>query len=117
MTEETITERRAREQAERRNAILKAAKKRKRRALAVKIAAGIGILAVIALVFLLAGWAFQIAWNVGVVGLVGAAGGSVAEISLDTALGGLLVLMFVRSLFDGSASGGAGTVVNNVRKG
>jgi hypothetical protein len=45
---------------------------------------------------ILAALLFQFAWNVGVVGLAVAVGASVAGISFWTALGGLVVLLFVR---------------------
>lgn len=41
---------------------------------------------------------FQFAWNVGVVGLAVAVGAGVAGISYWTALGGLVVLLFLRGL-------------------
>lgn len=42
---------------------------------------------------------FLFAWNVGLVAIVAAAGGSVSKIGFWTALAGVFVIMFVRSIF------------------
>ena len=108
----------AAEREERRQKIIKDAKARKRKRLYMKVAFVAAFIVGVLIAATLAGLVFQIAWNVGVVGLVAAAGGSVAKISLGTALGGILVLMFLQGVLGKSNAGTAATtVVNNSRKG
>lgn len=59
----------------------------------------VAILAFIATIILLGGLVFWIAWNVGVVALVAAAGGSVGKISFWAAVGGSLAVGILSRIF------------------
>ena len=64
--------------------------------------AGLGCLALILIfvaIILFGGLIFWLAWNVGVVGIVSAAGGSVGEIGYWTAVGGSLAVGVLSRIF------------------
>lgn len=63
----------------------------------------VAILAFIATIILLGGLIFWLAWNVGVVALVAAAGGSVGKISFWAAVGGSLAVGILSRIFTRSA--------------
>lgn len=62
---------------------------------------------------------FRFAWNTGLTGLVDAAGGNLSEIDYRTAFGGVVALMFVRSITGSdfrnrkqAAAGNGVTIIN-----
>lgn len=85
---------------------LQVAKKRRRKEVALKVVAGIAavvaVLLLVALIVLFGGLLFYIAWNVGVVALVAAAGGHVAHIGFWTAVGGSLLVGVIQRAVHGT---------------
>ena len=99
---ETLTERRERQRQER----LASIKKQRRKRVVEKALGGVGLVlggALIAAVLIVLGAVvFQlVVWNLGVVGLVAACGGSVGKISLATAIGAVLLGAYVSQLLSG----------------
>lgn len=98
-----IRERRERERQER----CAAAKKRRRKKMLENVAVGaLGVLMFVSIflaVVALGGLIFWLAWNLGVVPIVAALGGSVGEIGFWTAVGGSLAVGVIKSIFSGSS--------------
>lgn len=101
---ESRADRILREREERAKSIRKQNKARRRKALAAKVAsygiAGVGILVALVALILLSALIFKVfAWNLGVVGLVTALGGSASKISFGTAVGTVLLIGFLSRIF------------------
>lgn len=91
-----------------RAARLKAYKKKQRLSLLgtvlLVIGAVVGVAALLALCLGLGALVFLVAWNVGIVHLVAAAGGSVGTIGFWTALGGSLAVGILKGIVHGNAT-------------
>lgn len=78
-------------------------KKRARKSLIENVLLGIviavAVVALVALLFSIGGAVFYLAWNLGVVNLVAAAGGSVSTINFWTAIGGSVAVGIIRGIF------------------